>query len=386
MFQAFHLVIIHVMNEIYFQFIQFSLRLDEGTRFLDGSALKDFDWRDFFEFAKKQTLSGIIFEGIQRLPKEVAPGRDLLLQWFAHSQQIAKLNNMLNKASVYIYNKVKAEGENCCILKGQGNAVLYPNPFSRTSGDVDVWIDASRERIREVAAAFTHEKGRVVEESYNHIILSVNGVTVELHSTPALLNNPIYNRRLQKWLHEKAADQCANLVELPRQVGAIAVPTHSFNVVYQLFHLYHHFFYEGVGLRQILDYYFVLVKNEGRSMETLRKELKDFGLWKFAQAVMYVLHQVLGMPESEMIAPMDERRGRLLLDEILMGGNFGYHDERHVWGRDEIGDKGFKHGAMGHNLLRLYRDAWLLRYYPSEALSEPFFRIWHFFWRKKIER
>ncbi len=374
------------MNEIYFQFIQFSLHLDEGTRFLDGSSLKDFDWRDFFEFAKKQTLSGIIFEGIQRLPKEVAPGRDLLLQWFAYSQQIAKLNRVLNKASVYIYNKVKAEGEKCCILKGQGNAVLYPNPFSRTSGDVDVWIDASRERIREVASSITREMGRVEEESYNHIILKVNGVTVELHSTPALLSNPIYNQRLQKWLQKNAADQCAHLVELPQLVGTIAVPTHSFNVVYQLLHLYHHFFYEGVGLRQILDYYFVLVKSEGRNVETLRKELKNLGLWKFAQAVMYVLHQVLGMPESEMIAPMDERRGRLLLDEILMGGNFGHHDERHVWGRDEIGDKGFKHGALGHNLLRLYRDAWLLRYYPSEALSEPFFRIWHFFWRKNIER
>lgn len=377
------------MNEIYFQFIQFSLHLDEGTRFLDGSALKDFDWRDFFEFAKKQTLSGIIFEGIQRLPKEVAPRRDLLLQWFAYSQQIAKLNHVLNKASVYIYNKVRAEGENCCILKGQGNAVLYPNPFSRISGDVDVWIDASRERIREVAASMTREMGRVMEESYNHIILTVSGVTVELHSTPALLNNPIYNQRLQKWLHEKATEQCANLVELPRQVGTIAVPTHSFNVVYQLLHLYHHFFYEGVGLRQILDYYFVLVRNEERSVESqaaLRKELKSLGLWRFAQAVMYVLHQVLGMSESKMIAPMDVRRGSLLLDEILVGGNFGHHDNRHAWGRDEIGDEGFKHGAWGHNLLRLYRDARLLRYYPTEALSEPFFRIWHFFWRKNVER
>ena len=116
---------------------------------------------------------------------------------------------------------------------------------------------------------------------------------------------------------------------------------------------------------------------------SLQQELKHLGMWQFAGAVMYVLHQVLGLPENQMIAPMDVKRGRLLLDEILEGGNFGFHDERYAWGRDEVGADGFKHGALGHNLLRLYRDARLLRYYPSEALSEPFFRIWHFFWRKK---
>ncbi len=387
------------MTDIYFRLIRFALGIDEGKEFLDGSVLRGFDWSGFFEFAKKQTLVGVIFEGVQRLPKEVSPERDLLLRWFALSQQIAKRNRVLNKASVYIYNQVKAEGENCCILKGQGNAVLYPNPFSRTSGDVDVWVDASRERIREMAASITLKMGRVVEESYNHIVLEVNGVTMEIHSTPALLNNPVYNRRLQNWLHEKVAVQCAHLVELPQQVGSIAVPTSSFNVVYQLLHLYHHFFYEGVGLRQILDYYFVLVKSEELGVKSeerrvknsnpiqqnvsLQQELKYLGMWQFAGAVMYVLHQVLGLPENQMIAPMDVKRGRLLLDEILEGGNFGFHDERYAWGRDEVGSDGFKHGALGHNLLRLYRDARLLRYYPSEALSEPFFRIWHFFWRKK---
>ena len=387
------------MTDIYFRLIRFALGIDEGKEFLDGSALRGFDWHSFFEFAKKQTLVGVIFEGVQRLPKEVSPERDLLLRWFALSQQIAKRNRVLNKASVYIYNQVRAEGENCCILKGQGNAVLYPNPFSRTSGDVDVWVDASRERIREMAASITQKMGRVVEESYNHIVLEVNGVTMEIHSTPALLNNPVYNRRLQNWLHEKVAVQCAHFIELPQQVGSIAVPTPSFNAVYQLLHLYHHFFYEGVGLRQILDYYFVLVKSEELSVKSeerrvknsnpmrqelsLQQELKHLGMWKFAGAVMYVLHQVLGLPESQMIVPMDLKRGRLLLDEILEGGNFGFHDERYAWGRDEVGADGFKHGALGHNLLRLYRDARLLRYYPSEALSEPFFRVWHFFWRKK---
>ena len=277
-------------------------------------------------------------------------------------------------------------GYPCCILKGQGNAVLYPNPSARTPGDVDVWVDASREEIRSLAHMLAKgNNGHVDDESLNHIGLTVNGVTVELHSTPGFMANFVYNRRLQTWLRQNVGAQCSNMVTLPDGAGEVAVPTCAFNAVYQLYHLYHHYFYEGVGLRQVVDYHFVLVKNEERgetNAMALERELKHLGLWTFAGAMMYVLHRVLGLSEDRMIAPMDSKRGRMLLDDILHGGNFGHYDQRHAWGRDSFDGKGFKHGALGHNLLRLYRDARLLRFYPAEALSEPVFRLWHWWWRR----
>ena len=42
---------------------------------------------------------------------------------------------------------------------------------------------------------------------------------------------------------------------------------------------------------------------------------------KLARAVMYVLHEALELSEEKMIATMDEKRGKLLLAEILNGGN-----------------------------------------------------------------
>lgn len=308
------------------------------------------------------------------------------MSWFGMSQKIGQRNHVLNKATVAIYRKVVAAGYPCCILKGQGNAVLYPNPSARTPGDVDVWVDASREEIRSLAHMLAKgNNGHVDDESLNHIGLSVNGVTVELHSTPGFMANFVYNRRLQAWLRQNVGAQCSNMVALPDGAGEVAVPTFAFNAVYQLYHLYHHYFYEGVGLRQVVDYYFVLVKNEERGENNamaLERELKHLGLWTFACAMMYVLHRVLGLSEDRMIAPMDSKRGRMLLDDILHGGNFGHYDQRHAWGRDSFGDKGFKHGALGHNLLRLHRDARLLRFYPAEALSEPVFRLWHWWWRR----
>ena len=117
--------------------------------------------------------------------------------------------------------------------------------------------------------------------------------------------------------------------------------------------------------------------NEGKANVTsLQRELKQLGLWKFAGAVMYVLHVVLGLSEEKMICPMDVKRGRVFLDEILAGGNFGHYDSRISFGT----------GAFGHNMQRLYRDLRLAWYYPAEALSEPIFRTWHFFWRMKNKK
>lgn len=373
------------VTDIYFRFIQFSLGIYEGKEFLDGSALKDFDWSAFYGFAKKQTLVGVVFDGIRKLPKGYAPSFHLLMQWVAVSQKIKQSNNVLNEATVAIYNMVKAAGFPCCILKGQGNAVMYPDPTARIPGDVDVWVDASREEIRALASSLAQKtNGNVDDEGLNHIGLTMNGITVELHFTPGFMANFVYNRRLQRWLKQNVGLQCSNMVELPNGAGIAAIPTHSFNIVYQLYHLYHHYFYEGVGLRQVLDYYFVLVKSEtGRDSSVLERELKHLGMWKFAGAMMFVLNHVMGLEESKMIAPVDRGRGQMLLDDILNGGNFGHYDERHAWGRDSYDGKGFKHGALGHNLLRLYRDLRLLKFYPAEALSEPVFRVWHYFWRMK---
>lgn len=362
-----------ILRSLYFRFLQFSLGLYDGTEFLSGKALKDFDWNKLYDFSQKQTLTGVLFEGIKRLPKEAAPPQKLLFRWLCESEALRKHNMVMNRATAYIYNKVSAAGYRSCILKGQGNALMYPNPHTRTPGDVDVWVSTSREEIRKLASLLTAESNGVIgEESLNHIEMVVKGIAVELHSTPAIMNNPIHNHRLQVWLRRNADAQCSNMVALNDDVGEVAVPTSTFNAIYQLFHLYHHYFYEGIGLRQIVDYYYVMLNVECGIMNyELQRDLKRLGLWRFAGAVMYVLREVMNLPAERMIAPVDEKRGMLLLEEILSGGNFGKYDHNH------------KDSVVGHNIQRLLRDLRLVRYYPSEALTEPVFRAGHFLWRIK---
>ena len=111
------------------------------------------------------------------------------------------------------------------------------------------------------------------------------------------------------------------------------------------------------------------------ALDVVQRELKYLGLWKFAGAVMFVLHEVLGLAEDKMIAPMDEKRGKLLLSEILNGGNFGKHFTKYGHFTQQ--------GMAKKYFLKIWRNMHFVRYYPAEALCEPIFRTWHFFWRMK---
>ena len=348
-----------------------------------SEVLVKLNWLNLYSFASRQTVLGICFDGIGRLGQEYSDelkknpiARDLLMTWMGKAQLIRRQNMKVNAVAGKLFSMLREDGLRCCVLKGQGNALMYSNPYSRTPGDIDVWIHANRERIMKYARK-KFELGDDIR--LQHIETSLDGVPVELHFFPCSMNNPIYNARLQKWFKRNADLQCSNVVSLPDGIGEIAIPTTAFNVIYQLTHLYHHFFDEGIGMRQIIDYYYVVNNDELLAIkDTLQKELKHLGLWKFARAVMYVLHETLGLSEEKMIAPMDEKRGKLLLAEILNGGNFGQYFTKYGHFTQQ--------GMAKKYFLKIWRNLHFVRYYPAEALSEPIFRTWHFFWRMKIKR
>ena len=312
--------------KLIFEFLKYCL----GNEADMSGVVAKMNWQRLYEFASQQTVVGLCFDGLERLGKEYPEelkrnpiDRNLLMTWMGAAQQIRRQNMKVNVVAGKLYSMLREDGLRCCILKGQGNALMYPNPYSRNPGDIDVWVNASRKRITEYAKCHFKLEDDI---RYHHLETSLDGVPVELHFFPGIMNNPVYNARLQKWFKRNADLQCSNVLELPDGAGEMAIPTTAFNVIYQLTHLYHHFFDEGIGMRQIFDYYYVVNNDELLMIrDTLLWELKHLGLWKFARAAMYVLHEALGLSEEKMIAPMDEKRGKLLLAEIMNGGNFGKH-------------------------------------------------------------
>ena len=449
-------MIVSKQHQIFFDFLRFSI----GPKSEIPSSLKEADWKELYAIAKKQCLVGVLFDGIKKLPAEhVGMKKELLLQWMAESQMLEKANVRLNDAAIQVSEWFRKKGFRTCILKGQGNALMYPNPYSRTPGDIDIWVEGGDKRVISFVRSISPHK----KACYHHIEFpSYKGVEVEVHYRPSFLLCFWHNRKLQKYYERVKEEQFSHRVMLGEQ-GEVVIPTVEFNLIFQLTHIYAHLMNEGIGLRQLLDYYYVLcdfykvyqnsskitpslftlkegstshpgpltLRGEGgnrptRCSEPLRskdggpskvspncagwdrrdaigdmtsatastdssataarssstaidrvqEELKKLGLWKFAGGIMYIMQEVFSMPASRLIVPPNEKYGRFVLNEVLEAGNFGKHDARNRFGRSQL----------GHNLQRVYRDMRLVKFFPAEALCEPLFRTWHFFWRMKNKK
>ena len=184
------------------------LRCCLGCKVNMNRVIAGMDWQELYSFASKQALLGLCFDGIERLgeeyPEEMKRNpirRELLMTWMGRAQQIRRQNMKVNAVASKLFSMLREDGMRCCILKGQGNALMYPNPYSRTPGDIDVWIDVSMERIMEYA-----QKKFELEDDIRlqHLETSLDGVPVELHFFPCSMNNPIYHARLQKWFRRNA--------------------------------------------------------------------------------------------------------------------------------------------------------------------------------------
>ena len=380
--------------EEYLDFLRFSL--NEGAAV--PASVKLIDWDELLQFAKDQSVPGIFWMGVRRLGglKENKPTDDHVMRWMAACGKLDKRNRYVTEKSAWVARNFHKEGFSSCLLKGQGLASYYPEPTLRYPGDIDIWVTPSptpalprREGESPTPNPSPVGKGtcqggartviaycrRFVPDAkacYHHIdFLKAGDIPVEVHYRPSWLNNPFHNRRLQRYFLEQAPQQFAN-----EQPQGFAAPTWEFNVVFLLSHIANHLLHEGIGLKQVVDYYYLLrSQTERRSIDSYEQEFRRLGLLSFARQLMWVLCQVLGLDEQLLVARQDERRGRLLLSEMLAGGNFGMHDDRPL--------SGFYTSGLKSNLQRVVRDLRMMRYFPSESLWEPAFRIWHYFWRRR---
>ena len=277
-------------QKIFFDFLRFCIG---SAKEIPGS-LKGVDWKKLYAIAKKQCRVGILFDGIKKLPAEyVGMKKELLLQWMAESQMLEKTNVRLNDAAIQVSEWFRKKGFRTCILKGQGNATMYPNPYSRTPGDIDIWVEGGDKRV----ISFVRSISPYEKACYHHIEFpSYKGVEVEVHYRPSFLLCFWHNRKLQKYYERVKGEQFSHLVMLGEQ-GEVAIPTEEFNLIFQLTHIFTHLMNEGIGLRQLVDYYFVLsmLSINCEMLTSLQKELKELGLWNFAGAIMYIMQEVFGM-------------------------------------------------------------------------------------------
>lgn len=316
----------------YFQFLRFAMNPENQS----VPNTERFDWDGFFRFVTEQAISGVAFEGVKILGDQgMKPPFKTLMEWVAIAVKIEEKNNILNSECVRLTKLFEAEVHKTTILKGQANARLYPNPLCRQSGDIDIYVDGGEQRVLNTLLRLKminkvdigeFEGAGNVSKSYHHVHLPTNerGVDVEIHFRPSSgVWNPIANKKLQSFLEAEIVSGCKKVDE------GFWVPSLRFALVMQMAHIENHLMDEGIGLRQIIDYYYLLKSDERQAVGDLSDKFQSFGLAKIAGAVMWILREILGLEEKLLIVPVDEWRGKFLLGEIIKGGNFGkYSSER----------------------------------------------------------
>lgn len=385
------------LDTLFFELTRVAIGTQERLSHLPSTR----EWDELFMMAKKQSLVGICFAGLQRLGADADEGfarigmsEMLYLTWMGMAAKILQMNQAVDEQCVKLQASFSADGLRSSIMKGQGVGQLYTSTSSaqtqfdlrglRQSGDIDIYVDCGMEK----ALAYAREKYGDVDYDYINAHVPVYEETeVELHWRVQVIKNLWQNRKFQKWTKLHEDEIFGGKTEIPN-VGEIVNPSIEFNAFYILLHCFHHMFDEGLGLRQLMDYYFVLKSlststNSALSKYPLKGEIykninlriKQFGMMKFARSVMWIMREVFGMDEQYLVCEPDEKGGRFILKQVMMGGNFGHHDERT-----------FKSSNKKLNaLIGSTQHNWhLFMQYPDKVFWAPTWLLWHFVWKRTV--
>lgn len=304
------------------------LQVSLGNRFALSKIPSAKVWNELFSLSKSHALIGICFSGIQKIVSQHQVSDlpiNLKMQWLGITTKTQQQNKLMNERCVELQYMLKNEGFCTYIMKGQGNAALYPFDLSslRQPGDIDIYLDGGYEKvINFVNRTYPTKNVNGLEVRYH----CFKDVEVEIHYKPFIVHNPFRNSKLQMFFATESKRCYENFISLGES-GCISVPTIEFNLVHQMVHIWHHLFTEGVGLRQLMDYYFLVLKANEHVLTTDYKSIiHTLKLDCFASALMWTLGEVYGLKRERMLWKPNEKDGKFLLKEIMQMGNFGRAD------------------------------------------------------------
>lgn len=350
-------------DDLFFSLIRVSIGSAESLAYTPSEK----EWQMLFEHSKKQALIGICFNGVQQVYKKhpeqtVNLSTELRIQWLGITASIQKRNEVMNEYTRKVLHFFRERGFPCQVLKGQGIASLYKSLIEfRQSGDIDVWLTGGRKKIYALSREVLNN---ITGANYHHIHFPIyKEVEIEAHIYPSFLSSPFRNRRLHHFFELFQPSE-----------GCTDNPSLAFNRVFILLHCYRHLCGHGVGMRQFMDYYYVLKKGftEDERQETLLW-CRKLGMDRFVRASMWVIKRTFRLSDEYLLCEPDKKEGQFLLNEIMNTGNMGQSDTRFHWGQTT---------AFSRFIANQKRNVHLFTHYPHEVCWSPFFNIVRFTWLK----
>lgn len=275
------------------------------------------EWETLYTMAARQTLLGVAYNAIERLPKASQPPIDIALSWSQDAEAIRGKNRQMNQEAAH-YTQIFAEkGFRSAILKGQANARLYPDPFSRHPGDIDIWVSGGYDNIKKMLQDMgikIHDYGQEIP----HITFkNPNGIEIEVHHKPSA-DNHIKNDEFQKILTNEL--EMATLTP-----EGFYSPSIRFALLMQLAHIQKHIIELGIGFRHYMDYFILLSHSTKEDRNFAWFYAKKFGMSYPCSAIMGVLELIFELPREKMLCKPSKIRSKYLYNSSLKEGNFGFN-------------------------------------------------------------
>ena len=332
------------MEEIkYLEFIRWSLHHTDAA----PSFISEIDWQELLSFAKKQTIIGIFWQGIQRLG-DVAnkPSEDDVMDWMGEYTKIVRRNTKTDDAVAWLAKSMHSNDIGFFVFKGQTVASYYPTPEIRTSGDVDFYVF---KKDWDRAKSLLEKEVTIIDDhSGQHLEFTKDGIPFEMHYHTAVFASGSKQRYWDELIDSYFEEVLDHIV-----INGVEVPTlpPTLNVIYLFVHIYHHFLKEGIALRQFIDWMmFFEAKHEEIVVSELTAKLERLGLLRAFKAFGAILTEVLGMNEKFFpftLADTDKKYVDKIMAIVLRYGNFGKYGrkaQQSGWKHSlETGMRSFRH-------------------------------------------
>lgn len=280
------------------------------------------DWAELKNLLRKAKLYGVVYRTVLGLPSEQQPDEKLMTEWKSYTFTLGfrqlRMVNELKK----VLSEAEAKGITLISFKGVSLAGLYPEPYMRTSSDVDLLVSKEqRSAAEQMLVEMGYEKREKLSKEHVPTYMINRGnryLNIELHD--CLWED--YEGKQADILQSMHLDNPETLIR--QEACGLTVTTlgHNEHLTYQIFHIAKHFFFEGINLRYLVDIMlFIEAHYTELNFEKVRKEIARLHYEKFYDAILKICHEYLGMkaivPESNV--DKAEVNEQLLEDIIELG-------------------------------------------------------------------
>ena len=310
----------------FFELVRAGLFPSKVARILDHGV--PVDWNVVCRLAEEQSVVGLVAAGIDALPPSERPPQQEVLQFVGQTLQLEQRNKAMNEFVARLIEKLRENDIYALLVKGQGIAQCYEKPLWRASGDMDLLLsDSNYEKAKELLIPLASD----VEQEYTHfkhLGMTIDGWVVELHGT---LHSRL-SRRVDRMIDKMQGNVFfgGNVRSWDNNGTQVFIPAPNEDVIFVFTHILHHFYIEGVGLRQICDWCRLLwTYRESLNYGLLESQIQEAGLMSEWKAFYNLASRYLGMPDLDSRfmfhdSQFDKKADRIM-EFVMETGNFGHN-------------------------------------------------------------